>query len=103
MVAAAGLSLLFTAFAYFGDTEASSVNRFQVGTWALEVNNGGGDTASHTFNNLIVGDDDTETWTVTNTGTIPAYVDLDIEVSASGIGNMGYFLLAYLYVSGGSR
>lgn len=95
MTAAACLGLLYTASAYFDDTEASTDNTFQAGTWAVE---GGG---NHTLHDLAVGDSGTETWPFKNTGTVSAYVDMDVSVVGSGIGNPSDYLTARLYVSGG--
>jgi len=92
---AALLSLLFTAFAYFDDIEASIENSFEVGTWAVE---GGG---NHSYSNLTAGASGKDTWTATNTGSVSAYVDLNISVIEIGAGNLADFLIGYLYVSGG--
>ncbi len=95
MAAAACLGLLYTASAYFDDTEASTDNTFTAGTWAVK---GGG---NHTLTNLSAGASGTETWPVENTGTVDVYVDLDVSVIGSGIGNPSDYLTARLYVSGG--
>jgi predicted ribosomally synthesized peptide with SipW-like signal peptide len=100
MAAAACVSLLLTAFAYFDDTETSTGNTFQAGTWAVSVN-GTGNSASHTFQSLNAGDSGSESWTVTNTGSISAYVDVNVSVADSGTGHLGNFLIAHLYISGG--
>ncbi len=96
MAAAACLGLLYTSFAYFEDTEASTGNSFEAGTWSIK-----GDS-NHTFSNLKSYDYGTETWTATNTGTVSAYVDLDIVVTESGTGDLGYYLMGHLYDSGGA-
>jgi predicted ribosomally synthesized peptide with SipW-like signal peptide len=101
MATAICLGLLFTAFSYFNDTEASTNNTFTVGTWAVDVGGGSGDSASCTFQNLTAGQSGTETWSVTNTGTVPAYVDLNIGILESGTGHLGDYLMVHLYVSGG--
>jgi len=100
LAAAVCLSLLFTVFAYFDDTEVSTGNSFQAGTWSVDVS-GGGNSAWHTFQNLVDGQSGMETWVVTNNGTIPAYVDLNISVSESVTGDLGDYLMTYLYVAGG--
>jgi predicted ribosomally synthesized peptide with SipW-like signal peptide len=100
MAAIACLGLLYTSFAYFEDTEDSIENTFQAGTWMVDVD-GGGSSASHVFQGLGEGDSGTKTWSVTNTGSVSAYVDLNISVAESGTGDLGDFLTAYLYVSGG--
>jgi predicted ribosomally synthesized peptide with SipW-like signal peptide len=99
-VLAACLGLLFTAFSYFNDTEASAGNAFRVGTWAVDVE-GGGDSASCIFQSLVSGDNGTETFTVTNTGTVSAYVDVVTSISESGTGNLHDYLMAHLFVLGG--
>jgi hypothetical protein len=101
MAAAASLGLLYTAFAYFEDTEASAGNSFRVGTWAVGVG-GGGNTAAYTFQDLEALGSGTQTWTVQNTGSVSAFVDMNINVTESGTGNLGGFLTAHLYVSGGA-
>jgi hypothetical protein len=95
------LSLVFTAFAYFDDTEVSIGNTFQAGIWAVDVN-GGGSSAAQTFQGLASGDSGTKAWTVTDTGTIPAYVDLNVSVSESGTGHLENYLMARLSIAGGS-
>jgi predicted ribosomally synthesized peptide with SipW-like signal peptide len=95
MVVVACLGLLYTSLAYFEDTEASIVNSFQAGTWSVD----GG--SNHTFRNLTAGQSGTETWTATNTGTVSAYVGLNISVIEEGTGDLGEFLMGYLYVSDG--
>jgi predicted ribosomally synthesized peptide with SipW-like signal peptide len=99
--AAACLGLLLTAFAYFNDTEASTGNTFTVGTWAVDVD-GEGNSAGHTFQQLYVSDNGTETWSVKNTGTVPAYVDLNISVAESGTGHLKNYLMVHLYPAGGT-
>jgi predicted ribosomally synthesized peptide with SipW-like signal peptide len=101
MAAAVCLSLLFTAFAYFDDTEESAGNSFQAGTWAVDVNNGGGNAAAHTFQGLAALDSGAETWSVKNTGTVSVYVDINITVSEDGTGNLGDHMTAHLFVVGG--
>jgi len=96
------LSLVFTAFAYFDDIEASIENTFEVGTWEVDVDSGGGHAASHIFKGLSAGQTGTLNWTVSNTGSVSAYVDVSISLSEVGTGDLGDFLTAYLYVSGGS-
>ena len=88
-----------SAFAYFVDTEVSTANSFEMGTWAVDAD-GGGNTVVHTFNNLTAGTGGTNYWTVTNTGTVPAYVDMSINVAGTGAGSPGDFLLAHIYVAG---
>jgi len=97
---AALLSLLFTAFAYFDDIEASIENSFEVGTWDVDVD-GGGDSASHIFQGLSAGQSGALSWMLTNTGSVSAYVDLTIGVTDVGSGDLGDFLQAHIYVSGG--
>jgi len=97
MAAVTCLGLLYASFAYFDDTEASTINIFQAGTWSV------GGSGSHTFSNLIAGNSGTETWTATNTGTVSAYVDLNISVTEGGTGDLGDFLSVHLYVSGGAN
>jgi predicted ribosomally synthesized peptide with SipW-like signal peptide len=96
MTAAACLGLLYTASAYFDDTEASTENTFTAGTWAVE---GGG---NHTVHDLSVGDSGTETWPVKNTGTMDVNVDMDVSVTGSGIGEPEDFMTAHLYASDGA-
>jgi hypothetical protein len=91
--------LVGSAFAFFEDTEESTDNTFEMGTWAVETD-GGGNTASNTFSNLEAGDSGMKTWTVTNTGTVPAYVDMSINVKGSGTGNLADLLLVHIYVAG---
>ena len=43
----------------------------------------------------------TKTWTVTNIGTVPAYVDLNISADMSQVGNLNKSLMARLFIVGG--
>jgi predicted ribosomally synthesized peptide with SipW-like signal peptide len=99
MAPAACLGLLYTAFAYFEDTEASTDNTFQAGTWAVDVG-GGGNNVSYTFQGLDPGASGRQSWTVTNTGSVDAFVDLDISIIEAG--GLGGPLMAHLYISGGT-
>lgn len=107
MAAAGLLSLVYTAFAYFDDTEASTDNSFTVGVWALEVEDGdelevegsGKFLQAYTFQGLNIGDSGTKSWAVTNTGTVTAYVDMSIGVSASGTGHLENYLGAQFSIS----
>jgi predicted ribosomally synthesized peptide with SipW-like signal peptide len=109
MALAGLLSLVYTAFAYFDDTEESADNSFTVGVWALEVEDGDGLAAvegrsgsaeTYTFKGLEVGASGTRSWAVTNTGTVPAYVDMRIGVTGDGTGHLGNYIGAHIYVSG---
>jgi hypothetical protein len=92
---------LLTVFAYFNDTEVSTGNTFTVGTWAVDVD-GSGNSAGHIFQGLDVSDNGTESWSVKNTGTVPAYVDLNISVAESGTGHLENYLMVHLYAAGGA-
>lgn len=59
------------SLAYFDDNEISNDNSLQLGVWDLDS-----DAATLAFADLWAGDSGTHTWTVTNTGTVPAYLDL---------------------------
>ena len=90
---------LFPVAAWFNDTETSSDNSFQMGTWAIDAGDGG-DDATITFYSLTPGDSGIATWPVTNTGTIPGFLDITIGVSESGAGSLGEFLLIHIYTVG---
>jgi hypothetical protein len=100
LAAAVSLGLVFTAFSYCNDTEASIENSFTVGTWAVSVN-GRGDSAYYNFKNLAGGSCGTLIWEITNTGTVPAFTDMDIGIVENGTGNLGDYLKARLYISDG--
>jgi predicted ribosomally synthesized peptide with SipW-like signal peptide len=93
------LSLMGSALAYFDDTEASTDNSFEVGTWAIDAD-GGGNTAALTIEEPNPGASGAKTWAVTNTGTVPAYVDMSVSVSVSGNVTMVDYVLVHLYVAG---
>jgi len=59
------------SLAYFEDSEVSSDNSLQLGVWDLES-----DSGTLSLADLWAGSSGTRTWTVTNTGTVPAYLDL---------------------------
>jgi hypothetical protein len=102
LAAACSFSLLLTVFSYFSDSEASIDNGFTAGVWAVKVSGtSAGDTASHIYTGLSANQTGSDTWTVTNTGTIPAYVDFVIDVSAEGTGELENHLFTSLYFSGG--
>ena len=100
LAAACCTSLLMAVFSYFDDSQASISNGFTAGVWALNVD-GGGDTASREYTGLSANQTGEDTWIVTNTGTIPAYVDFVISVSASGTGELEDYLVTHLYFCGG--
>jgi hypothetical protein len=103
LATACSLSLLLTVFSYFSDTEASIENGFTAGVWAVSVSgSSSGDTASRVYTGLSANQTGTDSWTVTNTGTIPAYVDFVIAVSAGGTGELEDHMFTSLYFSGGS-
>jgi hypothetical protein len=87
-------------FSYFSDSEESITNGFTAGVWAVSVDSGG-DTAAREYTGLSADQTDSDTWTVTNTGTIPAYVDMAISVSADGTGELEDHMFASLHFSGG--
>lgn len=91
LVILAAMGLLGSTFAYFDDAEVSTGNSFEVGTWALD-----GGTGTLTVANPDAGDNGTETWTVTNVGSVPGYVDLNISLAVTG--NLSSYLLVHLFV-----
>jgi predicted ribosomally synthesized peptide with SipW-like signal peptide len=109
MALAGLLSLVYSAFAYFDDTEESTDNSFTVGVWSLEEGDcdepaeaGAGVNAAgaYTFKGLDVGASGTRSWAVTNTGTVPVHVYMTVGVTGKGNGHLGDHLGAHFYVSG---
>lgn len=90
-----------TVFSYFDDSEESISNGFTAGVWAIQVKESGGDTASRVYTGLSANQTGEDIWTVTNTGTISAYVDMVISVSANGTGELEKYMITSLYFSGG--
>ena len=88
-----------SVLAYFEDTEASADNNFEVGTWAVSAN-GGGSTAAFILQEPAAGAQGTHSWAVTNTGSVPAYVDMSVSVAVTGNVTMADYVLIHLYVAG---
>lgn len=98
-------------FAYFSDTESSNGNTMTAGT--LDLNIEGGDSAVTTLSVSDVGpgDSGTASSSISNTGSIDGYVDVEVgsvnnteganpesETDTSGDGEMGGIATATIYV-----
>jgi spore coat-associated protein N len=71
-------------WAYFSDPETSTGNTFASGTLDLNLDGGDSNVVKFTVSNAKPGDSDNATWTVTNVGSLPGYLDLeDISIGES--------------------
>lgn len=64
------------AYAWFYDNETSPENSFTAGTLDLKLN-GGDLPVSYTFTNLVPGSQHNLGWTLTNSGSITGYLDIE--------------------------
>jgi predicted ribosomally synthesized peptide with SipW-like signal peptide len=67
------------SLAYFSDDEAATDNTLKLGVWDLDI-----DSGTLVIQNVSANQTGAQNWTVTSIGTIPAYLDLDIDVTEVG-------------------
>jgi spore coat-associated protein N len=102
-------------YAYYNDTETSTGNTFTAGTLDLNLDGGNTNVVKFTVDDTKPGDSGNGTWTVTNTGSIDGYLDLESVGVTEGTGTttepeladepthndtiqLGNFLLAHIFV-----